>query len=79
MESTSITDVLNHEVLGGLTVLHLLAAVVIGLVAFRLIRWVFGRRSNSSDYMSEMSCPACGWTGQVSKYARQCPSCNERL
>jgi len=72
-------ELLGKHVLGGLTVLHLVAIIVAGLVAIRLLRWVFGHRPRGSSYMIDATCPACGWRGQVSKYARQCPACNTRF
>lgn len=72
-------EFLNEEVIGGFTAFQILAVVVLVYVALRLVRWATRRRSRGGDYMLEMTCPNCGWTGVVSKYSRQCPRCAERI
>lgn len=48
-----------------------LAALVIA------VRMLFRRKEDRHTQI--VSCQACGWRGQVSRYAGRCPGCNKPL
>jgi hypothetical protein len=51
-----------------------LAALAALVVAARLL---FRRKEDRHTQV--VTCPACGWRGQVSRYAGRCPGCSKPL
>lgn len=67
-------DILYMEAFAGFSVMEVVGFVVLVLVVGAIIKRILGRKANT-DHMISLSCK-CGWSGQVSKYTRRCPSCN---
>lgn len=58
--------------------LALPAAALLGLLGVVLL-WLLLRRKKTKPWIQTATCAACGWRGQVSRYAGRCPSCNAPL
>jgi len=69
----SITDYLNFEIYAGITVSHVIAAVVLILVISFV--WKKLKKKDRPDVYEKVRCKKCGWTGEVSKYHKVCRNC----
>jgi len=67
-------DLLNKELFAGVTVLHLLLALIGLMLLLWLIDKIRGPRDDDDEINVAVRC-GCGWSGEVSKYARRCPKC----
>ena len=56
----------------------MVAAALLGLVVLVLL-WKLTHRKKPKSWLQVTSCPNCGWTGQVSRYAGRCPKCNAQI
>ncbi|MFC1895351.1 hypothetical protein ACFL0Q_01630 [Thermodesulfobacteriota bacterium] len=57
----------------------MMAAVIAGcLILISLLRKLFGK-PGENKHTQPVQCPGCGWHGRVSRYAGQCPRCNQPL
>ncbi|MEO1269656.1 MAG: hypothetical protein AAFX99_16340 [Myxococcota bacterium] len=75
-QDNSPLDILLNTTLYGIPWVYLVG-VVAAVVALSVLSRVFGRKQQRS-HTTLASC-GCGWSGQVGKHARICPSCNARL
>ncbi len=66
-------DMLHRELYHGITVAHLVGAVILVLV----VNFIWGKlkRKNRPDIYEQVRCLECDWTGEVSKYHRVCRKC----
>ncbi len=53
----------------------LIAGLLFSLVALALL-FMLLRRKKPKAWVQTDTCPECGWSGQTSRYAGRCPSCN---
>jgi uncharacterized paraquat-inducible protein A len=74
-------DTLNKPLFAGFTLLHALLAVFLVLVLAPLVSKFMQSRSDPpmAKHRAMTSCPACGWTGNVSKHVPRCPKCSAPL
>lgn len=63
------------ERVGGWSVIFAATAVVFALVLLRRLL----ARPKASPHVQVVRCPACAWTGSVSKYKPVCPRCARSL
>lgn len=70
-------SILYQEVFAGLKVWQL-AAGAVGLVLFLKVWSQLTRRKPHTQATFRASC-ACGWTGEASRFTRQCPKCRAPL
>lgn len=69
---------LQNELIAGVKILHLIyggVALVVLIVLFKL----FGKKQETDTYMLKVTCPRCGWSGNVGKYNRICRKCNFQI
>jgi predicted Zn-ribbon and HTH transcriptional regulator len=59
------------------SLLPLLAGIA-GLVVI-VVLWRLLHRKSKKPWIQTATCPSCGWSGQVSRYAGRCPSCGGAL
>jgi len=38
-----------------------------------------GQKGHMEDYFTWVRCDTCGWTGEVSKFHKNCPNCGDTL
>ncbi len=68
-------DLLQRELVAGLSALEVgLAVVGLLVVVGGLRRWL-GGDGETSRHNIAARCQACGWSGDVSAFTRQCPLC----
>ena len=70
----AITDLLNYEIFGGVTVVHVIAAVV-SIVILSIIWKKLFTKKERPDVYEKIKCQKCGWEGEVSKYHAVCRRC----
>ena len=70
-------EILDTEVVAGLTVLHLAVAFVAIVTIALLVQRLTKKKtySNTEQFLGVATCSRCGWSGRVSQYARQCKEC----
>jgi rRNA maturation endonuclease Nob1 len=69
-------ELMNTEVVAGLTVLHLTIAVIVLLLIGIGVQSMRKEKPAGEDLMVRARCSGCGWTGKLSKHQRKCPRCN---
>jgi hypothetical protein len=51
--------------------------VLVALIVLNILkRLIFPQKANLQHSIA-FTCPSCGWTGHIGKYARSCPKCNQ--
>jgi len=68
-------------VFGDYTVLDLIIAAVVILIAFNVFAFLkkLLTKKEAKPYAQSVKCYNCGWEGHVSKHAGKCPKCNTAL
>ena len=70
-------DMLDTQVFGGVTVMHLVIGFIALMVSLKL--WdVLKGKAVEPDHYESARC-GCGWKGRVSKFTRTCPKCNNDI
>ncbi|HNS97320.1 MAG TPA: hypothetical protein PLJ27_15545 [Polyangiaceae bacterium] len=72
-------DILNTELIAGITLLHAFLAVFVVLIAGIAVQALRKDKLAGQDLQREATCPHCGWKGRLSKYQRKCPGCNQQV
>jgi predicted RNA-binding Zn-ribbon protein involved in translation (DUF1610 family) len=50
---------------------------LIALIVLNILKkLIFPQKANLQHSMA-FTCPSCGWTGHIGKYARTCPKCSQ--
>jgi hypothetical protein len=73
-------EILERPLVGGFTVMHALIAFA-ALLVVSTIWSKFGGSGEPpmAEHKITKTCPACHWTGTVSKHVPRCPKCGEKL
>lgn len=69
-------DLLNTEVVAGLTALHLIIAVGVLLLIGIGLQSLQKEKTDGARLLSKVQCGACGWKGTLSQHQNKCPQCN---
>ena len=60
------------------TILLYGGGAVAGIVVLMILKGIFSG-PKEGKHVQGVSCHACGWKGQVSRYVGRCPKCNNPL
>jgi hypothetical protein len=71
--------ILDMKLFGDVTLLHLIIVLVAFAGLMKVWGLVFKDKTNEGEEHYEAARCACGWSGQVSKYTRKCPVCNNAI
>ncbi len=71
--------ILDMELVGGVTLMHLIIGIVALIVLLKIWDLVFKTKTEDRDEHYEAARCSCGWTGRVSKFTRTCPKCNNEI
>ncbi len=65
---------MNRELFSGVTVMHALLGVIALAILLSILDRFRRKETSDPELHVDVRC-ACGWFGQVSRYARRCPKC----
>jgi hypothetical protein len=71
--------ILDMKLFGDVTLLHLIIVLVAFAGLMKVWGLVFIDKTNEGEEHYEAARCTCGWRGQVSKYTRKCPVCNNAI
>jgi hypothetical protein len=71
--------ILDMKLFAGVTLMHVIIGLIALLVLMKLWDVFKGKPKTGDDEHTETARCACGWTGQVSKFTRTCPKCNNEI
>jgi hypothetical protein len=72
-------SIFNTELFGGVTLMHVIIGIAALVVSLKIWDVVFKTKKEAPGDTYEPARCGCGWSGQVSKFTRTCPKCNNDI
>ncbi len=73
-----MAELLGTPLFGPVTIGHVAGALLAILVIGALLK-IFRKGPVEAKHLVQRRCPACGWSGSVSKFNLTCPKCAKKL